>query len=190
MDFDILEIRPRWMHEYANDPDVEIVVRGLHQFQWHNWLYQPDPIDARKNVMLVSTNNWPWCRFASIDSEPQGNPTYHGNAGGEFHIADRQNNPTGEVFKSRTGWSSREGVVNTMYRHLIPSELAGCIVYNAEDKSKYRVGMAGYYISADYLKEHPLFPKDLHLVRQLKFADKEVYWTISTSPDAITKPEA
>ena len=190
MDFEITEIRPKWMHGYANSPDIEVEVRGLSNFKWEDWLYMPDPQAQRKNVMLVSTNNWPWCRFAYIGNEPQGNPTYHGNCGGEYHIANHDNVPTGEVFRSRTGWSSREGVVNVAYRHLIPGEIAGVIIYNADEDGmdrKYRTGMAGYAIDAQYLRSHAKWPEGLHLAREVK--RNEVYWTISTSLGEITKPE-
>lgn len=174
----IISIEPNWMFGYGNSPTIKVTVESLDAD--YEWIYKPIPKDENKphaQTMLISTNNAPWVRFVYIDN-PDGRPQDHGALGGEYLLTD------GTTLKSRTGWSSRAGVINTRYRNYIEEEICDVTVYTPDSK----VGWAGQNIYADYLANHPLFPKDLHLVRTTTYLKEEVYWQISTQPDKVVKP--
>ena len=173
----VTKIEPEWMLGYANSPGIRLTIEG-YEYKQADWIYNPVPYESRENVMLISTNNVPWVRFVFI-ADPNGNPSNHGALGGEYHLLD------GSVFKTRTGWSSREGVINRDYRRYIDDELVGVTL----DLGNHRL-MAGYAIYQTYLKTHPLWPSDLHLVREEKYSGGEPYWHISTDPNEVVKPDA
>ena len=171
--WNITKIEPNWYHGYMNSPDIYVEVDvDLHDTL--DWIYTPVPSDAREKVMLLSTNNAPLVKFVYI-ADPNGTPNSHGALGGNYQLTD------GSLLRSRTGWSSREGVINRDYREYMNDELAGITIRY----SKYSL-MAGYYIYQDYLRNHSCWPSDLHLVRELKF-EEEPYWHISTDPDKVVK---
>lgn len=175
----ITKIEPRWNHQWANSPDISITMDSDPFREWE-WLYKkiPRTEDERKNVFLLSTNNWPFVRFVHI-GDPDGNPTYNGALGGTYKL------DTGETFESRSGWSSRVGVVNTVYRDWISDELADVSTFTPSFKY---TAIHGLCISKDYLMNHPAWPKGCHLVRDTTYLQNEVYWHISAQPDKVVKP--
>lgn len=172
----ITKIEPEWYHRYANSPKVKIHTdQNLHALEW---IYKAVPDQsARKNTMLLSTNNWPWCKFVSI-TNPEYDPIRGGALGGEFKMSD------GTVFVSRSGWSSRAGVLNNRYADFLPGE----ILEPSIRMPPYDMLWAGFAISAEYVRDHPKFPKDLYLVRFIQF-EVEPYWTISIDPKEVKKPD-
>lgn len=173
---EILAIKPRWMHGYANSPEIEVIVDKRPAYESFIWRACPDP-HARRKTMLISTNQSPWVKFVYIDN-PEGAPQYHGALGGDYTMQD------GTVFKSRSGWSSRAGVINDKYRTYISGEICEVVLYEPGQK----IGLAGFHIYALYLRNHPKWPKDLHLVREKRFSDLEIYHTISIDPNKVVKP--
>lgn len=179
---DNLLVEPRWFHGYANDPAISLItgptprpnsyIYPTRYFDGYEWLYDSfpkSPVDLTKNVMLISKNNAPWVRFVFVEN-PTGNPQFHGALGGEYKLTD------GSVFKTRTGWSSRDGVINRDYRHYLDDEIVDVAVDNLVS-----------HIYATPLKEHIERTTPYYLVRHIKFND-EPYWTISTHPTKVVKP--
>lgn len=171
----IEEIRPRWYHGYGNMPSIEVVLEN-DDISRMLWLYTPVPADSRENVMLISTNNDPWVKFVYID-KPDGNPRHYGALGGDYQLTD------GSTLKSRTGWSSRAGVINRNYANHIRDYIVDVTVY----RPGHNTGWAGFSIYKSYLENHFAWPDDLHMVKVVP--DKEPYWTISTDPNEVVKPK-
>jgi hypothetical protein len=172
MDIEITKIEPNWMHGWANPPSIYVHVNG--ELDDLEWVYEPLPSDRREKVMLISSNNEPWIRFVYI-ADPNGQPNQHGGLGGEYKLTD------GSILKSRTGWSSREGIINRDYI----DELADEVVNITIVRGPYSL-RAGYYIYAHDLIDDEAWPDDLYLVRSLK-GNNEPVWTISTNPNKVVK---
>lgn len=179
MELEIERIEPHWYHGFANSPSIHIYLAAplkLHNGGNLEWLYAPVP-DAtkREKTMLLSTNNAPWVKFVYIDN-PDGNPSMDGALGGEYKLTN------GEVLNSRTGWSSRSGVLNRNYADFLEDELAEVTLF----EPGWSIGWAGFNVYAQYLKNHEKWPRDLYLVREIKF-NEEPYWYISTNPTKVVK---
>lgn len=171
---EIVRIEPRWNLQWANTPDINVFVD---KYERLNYIWRPIPQDARDHVMLISTNQEPWIKFVYIE-KPDGRPNLHGALGGDYELTD------GDTLKSRTGWSSRAGIINRDYRDFLEDEIVEVTVYEPES----RVGMAGFSLYVNYLLEHPAFPREYHLVREIKFKGNEPYWTFSVDPLEVRKP--
>jgi hypothetical protein len=172
----IIKIEPRWNEKWANSPEIEVTLDE--DITKMDWIYEKIPRKEDKpdnQVMLISTNNDPWVKFVYVD-DPKGSPTSHGALGGHYTLTD------GTVFKSRTGWSSRAGAVNNLYRNRIREELAEVTIYTPG----WTCGFAGFNLYHSALTNHELWPKDYYLVREVKFRD-EPNWLISAKPDKVVK---
>lgn len=172
---EIQSIDVRWHHGYGNLPELEVTVDELPEID--SWIYTGILIEEGKANFLISKTYWPWVRFVLI-RDPEGSPNLHGACGGHYRLVD------GTVYHSRTGWSSREGVVNTVFQDFIPNSILAPIVVEATKGYKWH----GYYCSAEYLAEHPKFPKGVHLIRDEKY-DGEISYYPSVHPDRIEKAE-
>lgn len=173
----ITDISPKWAIDSSVFSNIVITVDNEEELAHSNFIYTPVPPDAREKVMLISTNMMPWVRYVYID-DPNGRPGLHGALGSDYKLVD------GTILKSRTGWSSRAGVINKKYRYMLMDEIVDVTV----KFPTWNIGLAGYAYYASFLRNHPLWPKDLHLVRHTMFADHEPYWTISTDRYELKKP--
>jgi hypothetical protein len=170
----ITKIEPIWNHGWANDPDIEVHVDG--RYAHDAWLYDIVSGDKDgKSATLLSTNLWPWVRFVAV-ADKYGKPQYNGALAGEYKLTD------GDTYKTTSGWSSRSGVFNRDYIHKMPGEIVGVKV---RYPGAYSL-MAGMCINAADLVANPAWPRDLHLVRVVKFRN-EPYWVISSEPDKVVK---
>lgn len=176
MDNIITEIKPRWNFGYANSPDIEVSVNcDLHKD--FEWLYEKTPHLATEKFWLISRNNYPWVRFVWVDV-PDGEPQLHGALGGEYKLTD------GTICKTRTGWSSREGVYNRDHAESVGKEVTEVFVRMPERN----VTFAGFYIVGEYLEAHDLFPyPECYMVRKVSDTN-EITWTISTMINDVVKP--
>jgi hypothetical protein len=170
----IIKIEPVWNLKWANDPDIKVYVDA--PYPRDVWEWQKIPADTDKNFMLLSTNYDPWVKFVYI-ADPSFDAIRGGALGGEYKLTN------GEVLKSRSGWSSRAGVINRDYINLLADEIVDVILMTPE----YKTGLAGMNIYYKDLVSHPCWPEGLHLVRKLW--NKEPVWTISTDPRKVVKPD-
>ena len=171
----IVKIEANWYHGYANSPQLDITVdHGMPKFD--EWIYQATSDPTVDPVMLVSKNFDPWVRFVYI-ADRTGNPSLEGALGGTYHLDDDT------TLESRTGWSSRAGVINKNFSDYIPGEILEPGL-NQQD-SGFR--WAGYAITADYIKQHELWPEDLYLIRNVSDSG-EITHTPSIDPDEVVKP--
>lgn len=171
---EILEITPRWYHGFTNDPGINVIVDEIlpyDSFVYKNVNGKPD------HTMLISTNNDPWVKFVYIE-KPDGRPEQCGALGGKYKLTD------GTVLESRTGWSSRAGIINRDFRDELSDEIVEVSIKTKNDSMWW----GGFNIYQTHLHNHPKWPVELFLVRTLKF-NREPYWNISTDPDSITKPK-
>lgn len=105
-------------------------------------------------IFLLSTNLNPWIKYVSID-DPFGSPTRHGNCGGEFKMID------GSTFKSRTGWSSSDSDVNSVFKQFVPnfSDIVDVTLVEPRELKRgphyypYPMRWAGYSLTLDALKQ-------------------------------------
>ena len=170
----ITKIEPRWNERYANQPDIVVTV-DCEMPHWDTFLWLSVPeYNKRENTMLISANVQPWCKFVYI-ADPNGRSQDHGALGGDYCMTD------GTVFKSRTGWSSRDGVINRDYAKWFGDEITEVTV-----KTPRGSNWAGYSLKAHYLMNHELWPDGTYLVRNM--VRDEPYWTISTDPLKVVKP--
>jgi len=169
----IHSIDVRWHHGYGNMPEMVVTVSKLPPRD--AWIYNPIPVEDGRARFLLSTNQWPWSRFVLI-RDPNGSPNLHGALGGEYRLID------GSTLMSRTGWSSREGVVNSLFRNYVPDDLLAPVTVEVAKGYKWH----GYYIGVGYLRNHALFPEGIYLVRDEK-ADGEVTYYPSVHPERVEK---
>jgi hypothetical protein len=176
---EIVSLNVRWMHGYANKPGFEAIVNEIPARD--SWVYES--IEDPQGWMLISTTNRPWYRFVYIEKKHiNGHPNRGGALGGSYRLTD------GSVLESRTGWSSREGVVNTDYRGHIGGELVDVPIKSKEEaERKYASFFAGHYVEVDALRPH--LPEGVYLVKDPTYLDGEVYWCPSVDPYQVVKPE-
>lgn len=169
----ITKIEPRWMENWSNSPDI--IVEVDEKIDWDTVLWRAVPDESRReNTMLISTNIEPWVRFVYI-ADPTGNPEFHGALGGNYRMED------GTEFKSRSGWSSRSGVVNRDFVQYLDDEIVEVTLRFSQYSH-----LAGFHIYKSALMESEVWPEGCYLVREIKF-ENEPYWHISTTPDVVTK---
>ncbi len=171
---EILEIKPRWYHGFGNSPGIEIIVDKMlpfDSFVYKNVDEKPD------HTMLISTNNDPWVKFVYI-ADPNGSPTTNGALGGTYKLDD------GTEFKSRSGWSSRASAINKHYRDHLYDEIVEVSIKTGKDS----IWWAGFSVYQTHLYNHPNWPLDLYLVREItSYGSGEPHWTISADPDKVVK---
>lgn len=169
----IEKIEVEWWKGYGNSPELVVYVDKL--LSQDDFLYFPvEGSISVPPVFLLSTNNHPWYRFVYVDEKPNGDPSLHGALGGMYKLTD------GTVFKTRTGWSSRAGVVNKRYREHLDSEL---IEPTVVDPTGFH--WAGYAHAVSELLHNDLFPKGVYLVRDER--NGEPRWTPSVDPNEVVK---
>jgi len=167
---EISSIEVNWMLGWANSPSLKVHVDKA--IPHSEFVYNKFPPTAKEKFWLLSnTEQHPWYRFVWVD-KPDGNPTYHGALGGEYKLTN------GEVCKTRTGWSSRPGVVNREFKDFLSYELVDVSLYEAGKIT----GWAGYYLAVDvalrgYIANHC----DWYLVREVR-DNGEIVWTPSVDP--------
>jgi hypothetical protein len=172
---EITKIEPRWNEKYANTPDI--IVEVDEKLSWEEVLWDAVPeADQREHTLLLSTNCDPWVRFVYI-ADPNGHHNSHGALGGPYHMTD------GTIFNSKTGWSSRSGVVNRDYSDYLREEIVDVTIRLGQ----YSL-VAGFHCYLSYIRDHPCWPEDLYLIRNEKYLSSEAYWTISCHPDEVRKP--
>jgi hypothetical protein len=172
----ILEVRPRWNHGYANLPDIDCVVDEV--INWHDLIWIPVPDEtAREKTMMISQSHAPWVSFVYID-DPHGSPTMHGALGGNYKM------PDGSIFHSRSGWSSRCGVLNTKYCEFLEDEIVDVTVRSVHGGAM----LGGFSI---YLSHITPLVNDLGLFMVMykpSYAVDERSWHISIDPHEVKKP--
>jgi len=173
----ITKIDINWNHGWANAPQVEITVDGKMP-EPSEWIYQATTDWENDPTMLISRNFDPWVRFVYI-SKRDGQAQFDGALGGDYRLTN------GEVLKSRTGWSSRASVINVKYSTFIPDDILEPTLIIP---SKYgAMKWAGYAVTAKYIREHELWPKDIYLVIDNRRND-EVHYAPSIDPTEVRKP--
>lgn len=181
----------KWWHNYANSPEfvVEAVKPDHDSFEY-------EVIDKGDSDFLLSVNNNPWVRFVSVQRKGRdGSPSMYGNAGGDFRLTN------GEVYKTRTGWSSRASVVNKYYSDRLPADSGGLIseVVLKEIKrppSKYVTHWAGFNLTltaletlvAEYNTQHSRTQPLVHIVVHDPYGTGEIQLTPSIAHDKVVKP--
>lgn len=168
-----MKVEIDWMQRWDNDPRVIITPE-----KWTDG-HSDDPRDLefryRKfdNGMMIAETE-PWVKFVYVD-DPNGDPRCHGALGGDYTLLD------GTVFHTRTGWSSRAGVINRDYREYIQDGIVDVTLRYGP-----YTALAGYAIHSRTLAGY--MPKGVYLNRVIKFKD-EPYWIPSVDPHVIKKPE-
>lgn len=193
----VTKIEPNWMHGYGNKPEIVVTVdealphdRFIYNVERPNTFAKGNkPGGMVRNVMLVSTNQAPWVRFVFVDN-PEGDPSYYGALGGTYTLVD------GSTFETRTGWSSRCSVVNSKYANLlrhsgsVPEHVTEVTVAVPRPNSPHPHAKpslwAGYYLEVNYLRNHPLWPKDCYLVCTVR-DDGEINYNINADPVRVVK---
>lgn len=170
----IIGIEPQWNLGYSNSPEIVVSI-DCDVPLTEDCVWVKD-YDGDRDITLITTTFAPFVRFVHIE-DPNGDPLRFGALGGAYRLED------GTVLRSRSGWSSRVGVINLRHNHLLPDELAGVTIRTREGGH-----LGGWSLSAKALAGHPLWPEGCYLVRELLFRDDEPYWHISTSEDRVTKP--
>ncbi len=169
----ITNIGVNWYHGYANSPQLEITVdRNMPKFE--EWIFQATTDYKVDPVMLISQNFDPWVKFVYI-SDRNGNPSLNGALGGKFKLT------TGEVLESRSGWSSRAGVINKSYQKFIPGAILEPTVLTPDG---FR--WAGFAILAKYVGQHELWPEGIYLVPEVSNSS-ELTFTPSVDPNVVVK---
>lgn len=170
----ITKITINWNWGYMNQPQILAEVDEV--LPQDQYTYQPIP--AEGGTFYLSGNNTPWYRFLFVETEAEEkNPQLYGALGGEYNLTD------GSVLKTRTGWSSREGIVNTRYR----DHVRDCLVdvpIRTSDKGVY---LAGNYVEQGFLRSHPLWPQDIYLIKTTDWLAGEVYFIPSIMPGEVVK---
>lgn len=171
---EIKEIRIDWHWGYANQPSVKAIVDEDPMSL--EWVYKDIPDE--RGTMLISRNNSPWYRFLFVERDAEkGDPQFHGALGGAYRLED------GSTLKTRTGWSSRAGVVNTQFRDYIYGTLVEVSI--GTDRPLW----AGFYCEHDYLTDHPLWPEDVYLVMTRRWLKGELYWIPSVDEFQVVKAD-
>lgn len=214
---EITKIEVNWMHKWANKPKLLVTVdkailhsdfeymvlvtdKSQPQAQLDNAQSQvvgnttnpPPPVahlltaPPENNFTLLSTNLDPWVKFVAI-ADPKGNPQMHGALGGEYKLA----NTNGEIFKSRTGWSSHAGDINKRYLDYLPRKepVVEVVLYDP----RYKTGWAGYNISItaleDLYKNSTLWPR-LSNGDKVELIEEDSYWSPSADKYVSLKDNA
>jgi hypothetical protein len=173
----ITKIGVNWYHGYANSAQLEVTVDKLPEHK--DFIYQPTTDWEKDPVMLISQNLAPWVKFVYIANR-NGQSQFDGALGGDYKLTN------GQVLKSRTGWSSRSGVINRDYAEWIPDDIMEPTVIVPLDGGKYPSRWAGFAIVAKYIREHPMWPKGLYLICS-KSERGEINYTPSIHPTKIEK---
>jgi hypothetical protein len=171
---EILEVSVDWYWGYGNQPALRAIVDLMPKEGLPEFIYQAIPDE--RGTMLISKNNAPWHRFVYVEhAGREGQPQLYGALGGEYRLTD------GSVFKTRTGWSSREGVINARYREYIEDELVDCPI-----RLHHESGGLVAFVSRSYLDGK--LPEGVHLIRDDGlYLGNEVYWIPSIDPDEVIK---
>jgi hypothetical protein len=172
---EILKIGVNWYHNWANAPQLEVTVDELPKHE--AFFYQATSDWEKDPIMLISRNVEPWIKFVYIANR-DGKAQYDGALGGDYKLTN------GEVLHSKTGWSSRAGVINQRFAEWIPDDILEPTVI--VEGGKYPSRWAGFAIVAKYIREHPLWPEDLYLICEKRF-ESEIYYTPSIDPVKVVK---
>lgn len=176
----ITDISVNWWHGYGNSPSLNVVVENGSLPKFEDFEYEAISLGENGGTFLLSTNLWPWVKFVMIDHGAEnGNPSYHGALGGNYRLSD------GSTFKTRTGWSSNSGSVNRNFQKYLQG--ASHIMEVSVYEEGRVTGWAGYNLSVDYLREHPLFPANVYLVQNLTHTTFGWY-NPSISETEVVKP--
>lgn len=165
----IIKTSVNWFHGYANSPTLEVYVDDEMPPQ-SEYVYSIDRNDSGGG-MLISTNKHPWVRFVYIDN-PTFDPIRGGALSGEYKLEG------GSILRTRSGWSSRAGVLNRDYNTRIIE-----VTVITPGGTRW----AGYALDVDWLLENVELPEGVYLVREARF-NEEPYWIPSVDPNEVKKP--
>lgn len=177
-------VEVNWFQGYGNNPEfiVNTPDRPAHQ----DFVYEV--IHHAEGEFLLSTNLDPWVKFVYV-TDRDGQPQYHGALGGAYKLVPTPLDPE-PIYRTRTGWSSRAGVINCYF---YPEYLRKRIVDVAlNDTSPKGFKWAGYAVYIDWLEElvgnyNDTHEEYIYIVKQTK-PDGEVCYYPSIHPHQVRKP--